>query len=205
MSVKFSFAKFALDSRSYSLFGRIDQFFLSRSSYGVDNLLFRNDTRFFLDFCHTLVFYESNRNLYEVADHRFHVATDVTDFGKFRCFDLDERRLYKFSESSCDLGFTYAGRSLHNYVLRSDFFADFVGKLRSSIAVSQRDRDRAFRFALSDNVSVKFRNYLFRRKFVFQALNLLDRNVVVGENPDFAGNFHCFHGNAFRTHFSVSQ
>ena len=95
--------------------------------------------------------------LHEVADHRFHVAADVADFGELRRFDLDERRLRESREPARDLGLADAGRADHQDVLRRDFFGELRRQLLPPHAVAQRDRHGALGGGLADRRTCRAR------------------------------------------------
>ena len=108
------------------------------------------------------VFDEADCNFHKVADDAFHVASDIADFGKFCGFDFDERGFDHFCKTSCDFRFTDARRSFHNDVFGRDFLSHFLGEFASSISVAKSDCNGDFCVVLTDDVSVKLRNYLFR-------------------------------------------
>ena len=85
----------------------------------------------------------ADRGFGEIADHRLDVAPDVADLGVLRRLDLDERRTGERCEAPRDLGLADAGRSDHQDVLRDDLAAQLFRQLFATVAVAQRDRDRA--------------------------------------------------------------
>jgi hypothetical protein len=99
----------------------------------------------------------------EVAHNRVDVASDIADLGELRRLDLDERRVRELSEPACDLGLADSGRADHQNVLRRDLAAQRLGDLRAPPTVAQRDRDRALRVGLANDVLVELLDDLARR------------------------------------------
>src|SRR6476661_3266018 len=97
-----------------------------------------------------------DRDLDEIADDLLDVAADVPDLGKFRGFDLDERRAREFGEPACDFGLADAGRPDHQDVLRQYFFAERADELQPPPAIAQRDGHRALGIGLADNKAIEF-------------------------------------------------
>ena len=96
-----------------------------------------------------------DRGLDQVADDRVDVAADVAHLGELGRLDLDERRVGEAREPARDLGLADAGRADHQDVLRRDLLAQRLGHLLAPPAVAQRDRDRALRGVLPDDVLVE--------------------------------------------------
>ena len=94
-------------------------------------------------------------DLDQVAHDRVDVAADVADLGELGRLDLDERRVGEPREAARDLGLADAGRPDHQDVLRRDLLAQRLGDLLAAPAVAQRDRHRALRLALADDVLVE--------------------------------------------------
>jgi hypothetical protein len=78
-------------------------------------------------------------DLDEVADHGFHVAADVADFGKLGGFHLEERRVGELGEAARDFGFAHAGGPNHDDVLGHDVFGEIGRELLAALAVAQSD------------------------------------------------------------------
>ncbi len=102
--------------------------------------------------------------LHEVAHHRLDVAADVADFGELARFDLHERRLRQPRQPARDLRLADAGRPDHQDVFRRDFLGELRRKLLPPHPVAKRDRDRALRGRLADDVLVEFGDDLSRRE-----------------------------------------
>src|SRR5262249_14864177 len=77
--------------------------------------------------------------------------------------DLDEGCARQAREAARDLGLPDAGRADHDDVLRDDLVAEIALDLLAAPAVAQRDRDRALRGALPDDVAVELGHHLARR------------------------------------------
>ena len=124
------------------------------------------------NFFEFFVSYEADRHFHEVADNAFDVSADIAHFRKFGCFHLYERCFDNLCETTCDFGLTYARRSFHNNIFRRDFFAHFLGKFASAIAIAKRDCHCHFCVVLTDDISIEFRDDLFR-----------SHNVVIHSSP----------------------
>jgi hypothetical protein len=111
-----------------------------------------------------LLAHHVDAELHEVADHRLDVAADVADLGELRRFDLEERRLRQLREPARDLGLADAGRPDHQDVLGRDLLGELGRQLLAACPVAQRDRDRALRRRLSDDVLVQLGDDLTRRE-----------------------------------------
>ena len=101
------------------------------------------------------------------------VAADVADLGELGGLDLDERRVGQPREAARDLGLAHAGRADHQDVLRRDLGAHRLGDLLAAPAVAQRDRDRALRLLLPDDVLVELVDDLLRRHAAHSSVSML--------------------------------
>src|SRR5262249_4808297 len=115
-------------------------------------------------FLETLLSNHVDAELDEIAHHRLDVAADIADLGELRRFDLDDRRLREPRQPARDLGLADAGRPDHQDVLRRDLFGELRRELLPARAVAQRDRHRAFRCRLADDVLVELGDDLARRE-----------------------------------------
>jgi len=111
-----------------------------------------------------LVAHHFHGHVGEVAHDLFDILADITDFGKFRRFHLDERRVRQMRETARDLGFADTGRSDHQNIFRRDFVAQRRIELHAPPAIAQRDRHRAFGGVLADDVAVEFVDDFARRE-----------------------------------------
>src|SRR6266446_5053675 len=84
-----------------------------------------------------------------------YVGRDVADLGELGRLYLDEGRVGEAREAARDLGLAHAGRADHQDVLRRDLLAQRLRDLQAAPAVPERDRDRALRPALPDDVLVE--------------------------------------------------
>ena len=107
-------------------------------------------------------FHEPYGTFHKIANHRLDVSADVADFRIFGGFYLYERCADEFCKSSCYLRFAHARRSFHNNVFGRYFFHFRFRQSAPSVTVTERERDRLFRFFLTDNVFIEFFYYLFR-------------------------------------------
>ena len=100
----------------------------------------------------------------QIADDRFHVAADITDFGEFRRFNLDERRVDQLRQAAGDFRLTHARGAGHEDILRRDFLAHRFGQLRAAIAAAQGDGHGALRLVLTDDEAIQLFYNLFWRQ-----------------------------------------
>src|SRR6202047_2853862 len=107
-----------------------------------------------------------NGDLDQVADHGFHIAAAVADFGELGSFDFEERRVGELREAPGDFGFADASGPDHDDVLGDDLFGHFGRELLPAHAIAQGDGDSALRVFLTDNVLVEFGDDFARRQFV---------------------------------------
>ncbi len=103
-------------------------------------------------------------NLDQIAHDLLDVAADIADFGEFRRFDLEKGCAGKLGQAARDFRFADAGRADHQNVLRQHLFAQPLFQLQSPPAVAQRNGDRPFGIALSDNEAVELGNNFTGRK-----------------------------------------
>src|SRR5678816_1995489 len=96
-----------------------------------------------------------DRDFGKLTDNTFDVTSDVTDLGKFRGLDLDERRVCDTCESSSDLGLSDTRRADHQNVFWKDVLCDLRRELLASDAISKSDSDGPFGVALSDDVFIE--------------------------------------------------
>ena len=126
-----------------------------RRQQQIEHALFRRPPRLLAHLGHPLFADHVDRELGQIAHHRFDVAADVSDLGVLRGLDLDERRLRQPREPARDLGLADAGRPDHQDVLRRDLFREVGRQLLPPRPVAQRDRDRALGLRLPDDVLVQ--------------------------------------------------
>ena len=109
-------------------------------------------------------FHQSQRDLHQIAHHGVDVAPDVADLGELGRLHLHERRVREHGEPPRDLGFADAGRPDHQDILRDDILAHLGRQQAPPVAVAQRDRDRALRGRLPDDIFIQFRDDFARRQ-----------------------------------------
>jgi len=98
----------------------------------------------------------------QVANDGFHVFANVTDFGKFGGFHLDEGGIGQARQSPGDFGFAHAGGADHEDVLGCDFAPQFFGQLHPAPAVAKRNGHGALGVGLANNVTIQFVNNFTR-------------------------------------------
>src|SRR5215471_2626537 len=111
-----------------------------------------------------------DRDLDQIADHRFHIAANIADFGKLRSFDFQERRIRQLCQAPGDFGFAHTGRADHDDVLGNDFFGQVGRKLLAAHAVAQGDRHGTLCVFLADNVLVELGDNFARSEFIQREL-----------------------------------
>ena len=144
------------DTRGTANFGR-------RREQQIEQALLGILARLDRDAIARLLAHHLDRAFGQVANHRFDVAPDVADLGVARRFDLDERRLRQPREAPRDFGLADAGRPDHQDVLGRDFVAQLRRDVLPPPSIAQRDRDRALRVMLPDDIAVELRDDLARR------------------------------------------
>ena len=136
-----------------------------------------------------LLEHQRHADLGEVADDRLDVAPDVADLGELRGLHLEEGRLGHLREPAGDLGLPDAGRPDHDDVLGGDLVAQLLGHLLPAPAIAQRDRHRALRVVLPDDVAVELGDDLARREGAESAHgSVTSADVVVGVDADLGGD-----------------
>ena len=109
----------------------------------VEQALFRVQLGLVGDFFQLLFAHHVDRDIHQVADHRFHIAPHIADFGELAGFDFQERRIRELRQAARNLGFAHAGGPDHDDVLRHDSSAisgvSFCRRmrLRSAIATAR--------------------------------------------------------------------
>ena len=159
-----------------------------------------------------------DRELDEIAHHRLDVAADVADLGELRRLDLDEGRLRQARQPARDLGLADAGRADHQDVLRRHLFGHLGRQLLPAHAVAQRDRHRALRLGLADDVLVELGDDLARRqrllavrgcvredKMAIAVLQFFDRQIGIRINADVGGDRHRLDGDLPRVELAVTR
>ena len=128
----------------------------------IEHPLFSRLARLLADLGHPLLADHVDGELGEIAHHRLDVAADITDLGVLRRLDLDEGRLREPGQAARNLGLADAGRPDHQDVLGRDFLGQLRRELLAPRAVAQRNRHRALRPALPDDVLVELGDNLAR-------------------------------------------
>ncbi len=75
-------------------------------------------------------------DFHQVADHRFHVPSHVTDLGEFGGFYLHEGRIGELGQAARNLRLAHAGGPDHDDVLGHDLFGDIGRQLLPAHPVS---------------------------------------------------------------------
>ena len=114
------------------------------------------------DFIELFFAHHVDGSFHQVADHRFHVAADVADFGVLGSFHFHERAAGEPRESARDFGLADAGRADHQNIFRQNVFGNFRRQLLAADTIAQRYRDGALRRVLPDNIFVELGDDLAR-------------------------------------------
>ena len=100
---------------------------------------------------------------HQIADHGFHVAAHVADFGVLRRFHLHERAARQARKAARNFRLAHAGRPDHQNILGQNIFGHFGRKLLAAHAVAQGDGDGALCGGLPDDVFVELDDDFARR------------------------------------------
>src|SRR6202158_1013308 len=138
----------------------------SRRKQEVEHAFFRGLLGAVGDFVEFFLADHVDGGLYEVADHRLHIAADVSDFRVFRSFNLDERAAGEARQAARDFRFSDAGGANHQNVFGQNVLGDFRRKLLAADAVAQSDSDGALGRSLPDDVLVELRHDFARRHVI---------------------------------------
>ncbi|SMG66807.1 hypothetical protein BMETH_72_1 [methanotrophic bacterial endosymbiont of Bathymodiolus sp.] len=98
----------------------------------------------------------------QIPYDRLNIATDITDLGKFSCFDFNERRISKPCKSARNFCFTHPGRTNHQNILGRDFIAHSPFDLGSAPAITQGYGNRTLGTSLTDNMLIQLVGDFFR-------------------------------------------
>ena len=107
-----------------------------------------------------------DRDVHQVADHRFDVAADIADFGELAGFHFEKWRIGQLRQPARHLGLADAGRADHEDVLRHHLFGHLRVEFLAADAVAQRDGDGALGVRLPDDVLVQLADDFARSQFV---------------------------------------
>ena len=91
----------------------------------------------------------------QITDDRLDVTAYIANFGELGGFNLDERCVGQFGQTTGDLGFTDTRGADHQNVFWRHFNAQFFGQLHPAPAVTQRDGYGALGVVLADDVAIE--------------------------------------------------
>ena len=120
----------------------------------------------FGDFLQPLLANHVDRDIDQVANHRFHIAADVADLGELAGFHLQERRVGELREPARNLRLADAGRPDHEDVLRHHILGHLGIEFLAADAIAQRDSNGPLCVGLSDDVLIELANDLTRSEFI---------------------------------------
>ena len=118
------------------------------------------------DFVEFLFADHVDRDIDQIADHRFDIAPHITHFREFARLDLHEGRVRELGEAARQFRFADAGGADHQDILRHHVIRHFGRKLLTAQTISQSDGDSALGVRLSDNVLIELAYDFARREFV---------------------------------------
>ena len=144
-----------------------------RGQQQIEHALFRVKLGFIGHVFQFFLAHHVNGDLYQVADHGFHVAAHVADFGELRRFHFHKRRVGQLGQAARDLGLAHASGADHDDVLGNDLFRQVGREFLPAHAIAQRHRHRALGCRLADDVLIQLGHDLPRRQFVEPELLLL--------------------------------
>ena len=99
--------------------------------------------------------FQADRLLDQVAGDLLDVATDIADFCELGRLDLHERRVGQLGQAAADLGLAAPRGADHQDILGCHLVAQIGAKLLPPPAIAERDRDRALRISLADDMFVQ--------------------------------------------------
>ena len=106
-------------------------------------------------FLQTLLADHVDRDIHQVADHRLHIAADVSHFGELAGFYFQKRRICELGKTPRDFSFADARGADHEDVLGHHLLGHFRFQLLSPDPIAQRDRDCFFSVRLPDDILVE--------------------------------------------------
>ena len=101
---------------------------------------------------------------HKIANNLLDITADITNFGKFGGFNLDEWCACQFCKATGNLGFSDAGWPNHQNILWHHLFFHRRCQLLTTPAVAHGDCDCTFGILLSDDVTVEFADDLTGRE-----------------------------------------
>src|ERR1700681_136404 len=94
--------------------------------------------------------------LHQIANHGFHIATNVANLGVLGGFHLDEGTTRETGQAARNFRFAYTGWADHQNIFRQNIFSDFRRQLLPANTVAQRHGHSTLCSARSDDVLVEF-------------------------------------------------
>ncbi len=122
------------------------------------------------NFVEALFAHHVDGDIHQVADHGFHVAAHVADFGELAGLHFQKRRIGQLRQAARDLGLADARGADHEDVLGHHLLGHFGRQFLAADAVAQRDGHRALGFGLPDDVLIQLAHDFARRQFVEDGL-----------------------------------
>src|SRR5271155_3928990 len=107
-----------------------------------------------------------NRGFDEIADHGFHVAADVADFGVFRGFHFDEGETCQAREAAGDFRLADASGADHQNIFRQNIFGELGWKFLPADPIAQSDGYGFFGEILADDIFIQLDDDFARGKLV---------------------------------------
>ena len=151
-----------------------------------------------LDLLTHLLFNIMDRNIGKVPDHALNIATHIPHLGILCRLHFNEWSTAYVGKPPRDFSLSHSGWPYHDNVFRRHLVPEFLGKILSPIAISQRYGNSLFGLVLSNDIFVKLRHDLCGSQLIFSLLhdvssiNLLNNYAFVGVNTDRRGNLEGF-------------
>src|SRR5256885_1729583 len=174
--VEFAFAKLEaqLFARTLRLFALRGNLGVRSAAHGrrcrrkqeIEHAFFRGLLGTVGDFVEFFLADHVDGSLDEIANHRFHIASDVADFGVLGSFDLDKGAAGEACQAARDFRFSHAGGPNHQNVFGQNVFSDLRRKLLAADPVAQGHGDGALCGCLPDDVLIEFQDDFARRHVI---------------------------------------
>jgi len=95
-----------------------------------------------------------DRDVHQIANHRFHIAAYVAHFRELASFHLEERRVGQLRQPARNLSLADTGRPDHQDIFGHHLFGHLGFQLLPANPVAKRDGDGTFRIRLPNHMLV---------------------------------------------------
>src|SRR5271155_172052 len=118
------------------------------------------------DFIQFFLAHHINRGFHEVADHGFHVAADVADFGVLGGFHFYEGAAGQARKASSNFRLAHTGRTDHQNIFGQNIFSKLRRQLLAADAIAQSDGHGFLGEILADDIFIQLDDDFARGEFV---------------------------------------